>query len=52
MKKKLHSEIDNLRGSEKVNDQNAENQRESLKKYTLDLTEQAKKRETRPCNWS
>ena len=41
--KKLHSEIDNLRGSEKVNDQNAENQRESLKKYTLDLTEQAKK---------
>jgi len=41
--KKLHSEIDNLRGSEKVNDQNAENQRESLKKYTSDLTEQAKK---------
>ncbi len=40
--KKLHSEIDNLRGSEKVNDQNAETHRESLKKYTLDLTEQAK----------
>jgi len=41
--KNLHSEIDNLRGNEKVNDQNAETQRESLKKYTLDLTEQAKK---------
>ena len=38
----LHLEIDNLRGNEKVNDQNAETQRESLKKYTLDLTEQAK----------
>ncbi len=41
--KNLHLEIDNLRGNEKVNDQNAENQRESLKKYTSDLTEQAKK---------
>ena len=41
--KNLHLEIDNLRGNEKVNDQNAETQRESLKKYTLDLTEQAKK---------
>ncbi len=40
--KNLHLEIDNLRGNEKVNDQNAETHRESLKKYTLDLTEQAK----------
>jgi len=39
----LNTEIDNLRGNEKVNNQNAETQRESLKKYTLDLTEQAKK---------
>ena len=39
----LNTEIDNLRGNEKVNDQNAETHRESLKKYTLDLTEQAKK---------
>jgi len=37
----LNTEIENLRGNEKVNDQNAETQRESLKKYTLDLTEQA-----------
>ena len=37
----LNTEIENLRGNEKVNDQNAETHRESLNKYTLDLTEQA-----------
>jgi len=37
----LNTEIENLRGNEKVNDRNAETHRESLNKYTLDLTEQA-----------
>ncbi len=37
----LSSAIDQLRGGENVNDQNAETQREALKKYTLDLTERA-----------
>lgn len=39
--KNLSAAIDNLRGGETVNDQNAETQREALKKYTLDLTERA-----------
>ncbi|MDP3561106.1 MAG: ATP-dependent chaperone ClpB [Legionellaceae bacterium] len=33
--------IDNLRGGESVNDPNAEEQRQALEKYTLDLTERA-----------
>ncbi len=37
----LLSAIDNLRGGETVNDQNAETQRDALNKYTLDLTERA-----------
>ena len=37
----LNTEIENLRGNEKVNDRSAETHRESLNKYTLDLTEQA-----------
>ncbi|MDC9715141.1 MAG: ATP-dependent chaperone ClpB [Gammaproteobacteria bacterium] len=40
-KQKLSTAIDNLRGGETVNDQNAETQREALNKYTLDLTQQA-----------
>ncbi|SMN14924.1 ClpB protein [uncultured Candidatus Thioglobus sp.] len=40
-KQSLSTAIDNLRGGETVNDQNAETQRESLNKYTLDLTQQA-----------
>ena len=40
-KKTLTDAINNLRGGENVTDQNAETQREALKKYTLDLTERA-----------
>ncbi len=37
----LTTVIDNLRGGEAVNDQNAETQREALNKYTQDLTQLA-----------
>jgi ATP-dependent Clp protease ATP-binding subunit ClpB len=40
-KQNLSTAIDNLRGGETVNDQNAETQREALNKYTLDLTQRA-----------
>ncbi|PWC09486.1 ATP-dependent chaperone ClpB [Brenneria corticis] len=33
--------IDQIRGGEQVNDQGAEDQRQALKKYTIDLTERA-----------
>ena len=33
--------IDEVRGGEKVNDPNAEEQRQALEKYTIDLTERA-----------
>lgn len=38
---KLTKAIDQMRGGEKVNDQGAEDQRQALKKYTIDMTEQA-----------
>ncbi len=38
---KLTQAIDQLRGGEGVNDQGAEDQRQALKKYTIDLTERA-----------
>jgi ATP-dependent Clp protease ATP-binding subunit ClpB len=38
----LESAIQAVRGSESVNSQEAEGQREALKKYTLDLTERAR----------
>jgi len=38
---KLTNAIDQLRGGEGVNDQGAEDQRQALKKYTIDLTERA-----------
>ncbi len=40
-KKKLTSTIDEIRGGLAVTDQNAEEQRQALEKYTLDLTERA-----------
>ena len=40
-KNKLSTAIDNLRGGENVNEQNAETQRDALNKYTLDLTQRA-----------
>ncbi len=41
-KKALESAISAVRGGESVNSQDAEGQREALKKYTLDLTERAR----------
>jgi ATP-dependent Clp protease ATP-binding subunit ClpB len=40
-KKKLEKTIDDLRGGQVVNDANAEDQRQALEKYTIDLTERA-----------
>ncbi|WP_295992404.1 ATP-dependent chaperone ClpB [Rugamonas sp.] len=41
-RKALESAIDTVRGGAKVDTQESEGQRESLKKYTLDLTERAR----------
>ncbi|MDN4052087.1 ATP-dependent chaperone ClpB [Massilia sp. YIM B02763] len=41
-RKSLESAISAVRGGESVNSQDAEGQREALKKYTLDLTERAR----------
>ncbi|WP_208951530.1 ATP-dependent chaperone ClpB [Rahnella sp. ChDrAdgB13] len=38
---KIAVAIDQMRGGEKVDDQNAEDQRQALKKFTIDLTERA-----------
>ena len=40
-KDKLEAAIDNVRGGQKVEDQNAEDTRQALEKYTVDLTERA-----------
>ena len=40
-RKSLEAAINSLRGGAKVNDANAEEQREALNKYTLDLTQRA-----------
>ncbi|MCK5896445.1 MAG: AAA family ATPase, partial [Cocleimonas sp.] len=40
-KKAVEMAIDNIRGGQVVDDPNAEDQREALKKYTTDLTERA-----------
>lgn len=40
-KDKLEQVITDIRGNENVKDENAEDQREALKKYTIDLTERA-----------
>ncbi|NQZ53543.1 MAG: ATP-dependent chaperone ClpB [Piscirickettsiaceae bacterium] len=39
----IEATIDKIRGGEKVTDPNAEEQRQALEKYTIDLTEQAEK---------
>ncbi|MBP6562789.1 MAG: ATP-dependent chaperone ClpB [Neisseriaceae bacterium] len=39
---KINQAIDAIRGGQKVDSANAEDQREALKKYTLDLTERAR----------
>jgi len=38
---KISSAIDQMRGGDKVDDQGAEDQRQALKKFTIDLTERA-----------
>jgi len=40
-RKALETAVDSVRGGEKVDDPNAEDQREALEKYTLDLNERA-----------
>ncbi|MDH5786327.1 MAG: ATP-dependent chaperone ClpB [Chromatiales bacterium] len=40
-KQAIEKAIDNMRGGQKVNDPNAEEQRQALEKYTIDLTERA-----------
>ncbi len=40
-KEKLEQAIENVRGGQNVNEQNAEDQRQALEKYTIDLTERA-----------
>lgn len=40
-KKALEEAIDKVRGGQKVNDPNAEDQRQALEKYTIDVTERA-----------
>lgn len=40
-KKKIEKAIEEIRGGETVNDANAEEQRQALDKYTIDLTERA-----------
>ena len=40
-KDKLEEAIDKVRGGQKVDDPNAEDQRQALEKYTIDLTERA-----------
>ena len=40
-RQKLRAAIDKLRGGEKVQSENAEDQRQALEKYTIDLTERA-----------
>ena len=40
-KQAIEKSIDNVRGGQKVDDPNAEDQRQSLEKYTIDLTERA-----------
>lgn len=42
-KSSLEAAIEKIRGGEKVTDQNAEEQRQALEKYTIDLTELAEK---------
>ncbi|WP_434341298.1 ATP-dependent chaperone ClpB [Motilimonas cestriensis] len=39
--KNIESAIEKVRGGQKVDDQNAEDQRQALEKYTVDLTERA-----------
>jgi ATP-dependent Clp protease ATP-binding subunit ClpB len=50
-KARLQNAIQQLRGDEPVTDSNAEENRQALSKYTIDLTEACRQRQTRPCDW-
>jgi ATP-dependent Clp protease ATP-binding subunit ClpB len=47
-REKVQAIIENIRGGEKVNDQNQESKYQALEKYTLDLTEKAKNNKLDP----
>jgi ATP-dependent Clp protease ATP-binding subunit ClpB len=47
-KKSLEAAIEKMRGGEKVQDENAEEQRQALEKYTIDLTARAEKSKLDP----
>jgi len=47
-KKNLEAAIEKMRGGEKVQDENAEEQRQALEKYTIDLTARAEKSKLDP----
>jgi ATP-dependent Clp protease ATP-binding subunit ClpB len=47
-KAKLEAAIEKMRGGEKVADENAEDQRQALEKYTIDLTARAEKSKLDP----
>ena len=46
--KAIESAIENLRGGQKVDDVNAEDQRQALEKYTIDITERAEQNKLDP----
>lgn len=47
-KANIEKAIEQMRGGENVNDQSAEEQRQALKKYTIDLTERAEQSKLDP----
>ena len=47
-KQAIEKTIDDLRGGEQVNDPNAEEQRQALEKYTIDMTERAEQGKVDP----
>lgn len=47
-KQKINQAIDNMRGGQNVNDPNAEEQRQALEKYTVDLTKRAEQNKLDP----
>jgi ATP-dependent Clp protease ATP-binding subunit ClpB len=48
LREKVQGIIESIRGGEKVNDQNQESKYQALEKYTLDLTDKAKKNKLDP----
>jgi ATP-dependent Clp protease ATP-binding subunit ClpB len=47
-KQSLEKAVDDVRGGQSVNEQNAEDQRQALSKYTIDLTERAEQNKLDP----